>query len=67
MKKISLLIIFILSTTATLSAQETGTAAASSAETASSNWQNWVFAGSALVTAAAGVVIIAMSSGSTSH
>ena len=59
--------IFILSAAPTLYAQETGAAAASSSETASSNWQNWVFAGSALVTDAAGVVIIAMSSGSTSH
>ncbi len=51
-----------------LTAQETGAAAASSAEaTQSSNWQNWVFAGSALVTATAGVVIISLNTGNTSH
>ncbi|MBM3184178.1 MAG: hypothetical protein FJZ64_02605 [Chlamydiae bacterium] len=49
-------------------AQETGEAAAIAAETTKeSNWQNWVFAGSALVTATIGVVIISVSSGTTSH
>ncbi|HSX38816.1 MAG TPA: hypothetical protein VLE95_08355 [Chlamydiales bacterium] len=52
-----------------LNAQETGTAASMSAEMAQddSNWQNWVFASSALVTATIGVIIISLNSGTTSH
>lgn len=54
--------------TSELCAQETGAAAADSAQaTQSSNWQNWVFASSALVTATVGVVIISLNSGTTSH
>lgn len=64
-------VLFIFSLIVTMSelyAQETGAAAASSAEaTQNSNWQNWVFAGSALVTATVGVVIISLNSGTTSH
>lgn len=47
--------------------QGTGFAAASSADATTSNWQNWVFAGSALVTAATGVVIISTNTGSFNH
>jgi hypothetical protein len=47
---------------------ETGAAAAASAEsTLKNNWQNWVFAGSALLTVTAGVVIISLNAGTTSH
>lgn len=45
---------------------QTGSAAASSRNVAKGNtWQNWVFAGSALVTAAVGVFVVSMNSGST--
>jgi len=58
----------LIATMSGLTAQETGAAAASSAEaTQSSNWQNWVFASSALLTATAGVVIISLNTGNTSH
>ncbi len=58
----------LIATMSGLFAQETGAAAADSAEaTKSSNWQNWVFAGSALVSATVGVVIISLNSGTTSH
>lgn len=67
MKKISFLTIFVMFATPALFAQETGAAAVDSAEVASSNWQNWVFAGSALVTAAIGVVIISTNTGSFGH
>ncbi len=63
-----LLALAIYSTTSGLIAQETGAAAGDSIQAAqSSNWQNWVFAGSALVTATVGVVIISLNSGTTSH
>lgn len=48
--------------------QTVGYAAASSAEAPKkSDWQNWVFAGSALLTVAAGVVIISLNSGTNKH
>lgn len=47
---------------------QTGAASASSAEAGQrAVWQNWVFAGSALATVTAGVVIISLNSGTTSH
>ena len=52
----------------TESNQEVGYAAASSAEAPQRrDWQNWVFAGSALLTVAAGVVIISLNSGTNNH
>jgi hypothetical protein len=51
-----------------LPAQEAGDAAAASAEMGSSNnWQSWVFASSALISAAIGVIIVSVNPGSTSH
>ena len=49
-------------------AQTTGEAAASSAQ-ATSEWQNWTFAASALVTAAAAVLVVSIDQGHspTSH
>jgi len=48
--------------------EDTGFVAASAVEVSkSSNWQNWVFASSALVTVVVGVVIISLNSGTTSH
>jgi hypothetical protein len=45
-----------------------GAASVSSAEASRKVvWQNWVFAGSALATVTAGVVIISLNSGTTSH
>lgn len=67
MKKVLFLFIFSLLSIPGLWAQETGVGAASSAQAATSNWQNWVFAGSALVTAAVGVAIIATNNGSFGH
>jgi hypothetical protein len=56
----------------TLQAQATGNAAVATAKTAkSNNWQNWAFAGSALLTAAGAVFVVSMHNGnsvsSTSH
>lgn len=69
MKKIIFLcVLCFLFSSSDLSAQETGAAAASSTEVSkSSHWQNWVFAGSALVTAAVGVVIISLNTGGYGH
>lgn len=67
MKKLSFLTIFFLCSVSGLWAQETGAAAASSAQATTGNWQNWVFAGSALVTAVVGVVIISTNTGSFGH
>jgi hypothetical protein len=45
-----------------------GAASESSAEASRrAVWQNWVFAGSALATVTAGVVIISLNSGNSSH
>ena len=45
---------------------EPGMAAASSAKTAqTTNWQNWIVAGGALITAAVGVIVVATNSGSS--
>ena len=61
-------VFFLILTMQHLSAQDVGTAAAVSSETSSSNhWQNWVFASSALLSAALGVVVVALNPGSTSH
>ncbi|MBI5272863.1 MAG: hypothetical protein HY861_02645 [Chlamydiia bacterium] len=63
-----LFILSILASTPKLYAEETGAAAANSAqESTSDHWQNWVFAGSALITAAIGVVIVSLNSGTFSH
>jgi|GEM_PF-2665837 len=66
--KFFLLLVFFFSIQ-DISAQDTiGEAAVASQKTSSSNeWQNWVFASSALVAAAVGVVIVSLNSGSTSH
>ncbi|MBF8262411.1 MAG: hypothetical protein HW387_76 [Parachlamydiales bacterium] len=50
--------------TQTASKEPTGTAAAQSSRAGrSGSWQNWAFAGGALVIAAVGVICVAMSSG----
>ena len=47
-----------------MQAQETGAASVESAQVAqASQWQNWTFAGTAMVTAAAGVCILAADDG----
>lgn len=57
----------LLSGTA-LQAQATGGGAASSTTTAKgNNWQNWAFAGSAIVTAAIGVFVVTMNNGQSSQ
>jgi hypothetical protein len=51
-----------------LCSEETGFAAATSVEaTENSNWQNWVFAASVLVTVTVGVVIVSLNSGTNSR
>ena len=61
-------ILFSLLTLASLSPQEPGHASVESTEVgSSSNWQNWIFAGSALVSATLGVVIVSLSTGTQSH
>lgn len=67
MKKLPILIILCICSAPGLQAQETGAAAVDSAEITKSNWQNWVFAGSALVTAAIGVVIVSTNTGNFGH
>ena len=67
MKQVLFLIIFSLLSIPGLWAQETGVGAASSAQATTGNWQNWVFAGSALVTAAVGVAIISTNTGTFGH
>ena len=52
----------------TESDQDVGYAAATSAAAPQrSDWQNWVFAGSALLTVAAGIIIISLNSGTNEH
>jgi purine-cytosine permease-like protein len=63
MKRLFLLS-FILSSS--LQAQETGAAAANASES-TSEWVNWVFAGSAIVTATIGVVAVSVDYGRTTH
>jgi hypothetical protein len=49
-----------------LFAQESGEAAVQTAKTAISNqWQNWVFAGSLLLTAATGILVVSLHTGSS--
>ena len=67
-KNIALLILILFFFTPKLSAQDVGTAAAVSTQTASSNsWQSWVFGISALIAATIGVVVVALNPGSNSH
>lgn len=67
-KRVLFLTIALLATTQHLSAQDVGTSATVSSETSSSNnWQNWVFASTALISATIGVIVVALNPGSTSH
>ncbi len=67
MKKVSFLTIFFLFANLGLSAQETGCGAACGTQTSTGDWQNWVFAGSALVAVIVGVVIISTNTGHFGH
>lgn len=59
---------FLLLGSQSISAEETGEAAVASVETVKdSQWQNWVFATSALITLTVGVVIVSLNPGSTAH
>ena len=59
-----LLILFSLLTQGSVSAQTTGVAAVETVETASEgSWQNWVFAGSAILTAAGAIFVVTMNNG----
>ncbi len=47
-----------------LNAQATGHAAVQTIQTAkSNNWQNWIFAGSVLLTAAGAILVVSMDNG----
>lgn len=50
-----------------LQAQTGGGAASSSTTAKGNNWQNWAFAGSAIVTAAIGVFVVTMNNGQSSQ
>lgn len=73
MKKLGILLtLAALLSGGSLNAQTTGDAAVQTAKTAkSNNWQNWTFAGSALLTAAGAIFVVSMHNGnsvaSTSH
>ncbi|HLB53263.1 MAG TPA: hypothetical protein VJK48_06130 [Chlamydiales bacterium] len=69
MRKISFPVTLFLFFCFSLSAQEEVGAASMEAVEASSSstWKNWVFAGSALVTAVVGVVIISTNTGTYNH
>lgn len=60
-----------LLSTANVQAQAPGVGAATASDVGvSNNWQNWTFAGCALATAAAGIIVVSMNNGqsaSTAH
>ncbi len=67
-KKFFLYTVCFLFSASGLFSQETGIGAENSTYAGkSSSWQNWVFAGSALVTATVGVVVISLNTGGYSH
>lgn len=71
MKKRIILLALFASSYCNLQAQETQTTTGVGAASASSvaqanNWENWVFAGSAMITAAAGIFVITMGNGKSS-
>lgn len=67
-KQMILLFSILLFSTQTLIAQDVGEGATAAVQTSSSNnWQSWVFATSALICAAIGVVVVSLNPGSTSH
>ena len=73
MKKLTTIVIFVaLLINTNLNAQNTGDAAVEPVKTATANnWQNWAFAGSALLTAAGAIFVVSINNGekiqSTSH
>jgi hypothetical protein len=67
-KKFSLLILLLCAHTSNLYSDDVGVAACEASDDAtSSDWRNWIFAGSALVTFVLGVVIISTNTGTFSH
>ena len=68
-KLIQLFAVVLLLFETPLSAQQTGVAAAAGSEAAQeNNWQVWLFASGAVVTAVAGILIIALvDSGAHTH
>jgi hypothetical protein len=66
-KATTLLTLFALLSTTSLSAQA-GDGAATAAKTAKNNsWQNWVFAGGALIAAAVGITVVMINQGSSNN
>ncbi|OGN65136.1 MAG: hypothetical protein A3E80_02330 [Chlamydiae bacterium RIFCSPHIGHO2_12_FULL_49_9] len=61
-----LFVLLALTLSSILQAQETGAAAAEGTRS-SGEWINWVFAGSALITATIGVVAVSIDYGRTAH
>lgn len=71
-KRTTLLTLVTLLINTSLNAQNTGNAAVEPVKTASeNNWQNWAFAGSALIIAAGAIFVVSINNGekvqSTSH
>jgi hypothetical protein len=68
MKKPIFILLILLTISHPVFSEEMGSASTESVETSSSssNWQCWVFATSALLTAALGVVIVSLNPGSSS-
>ena len=59
--------LFLLVLTTLVYAQDTGSAASSATAASTSQWQNWVFTSTAIVTASAGVLLLAFDNGSTAN
>lgn len=58
----------MFATTSALSAEGTGEASVASAKKAKDlTWQNWIFAGGAVVAAAIGITVVLINTGSSSN
>lgn len=70
MKKLISIFVLTALLSGNLQAQQTGAGASTSSNAGlGNNWQNWAFAGSAMVTAACAIFVVSMHNGqsSTSH
>lgn len=60
-------VIYLLTLTSFLTAEEIGDGAAAAVQVQSSNWQNWTFAATALATATTGILVVAFNDGHDAH
>jgi len=68
MKRILIIALILGTTLQAVQINPPGSAAATGAKTATdSNWQNWAFAGTMILTAAAGVFAASVASGTTAQ